>query len=134
MLIATLTTLFLLLSGSGTGAEGAPPKAWFDHALDLVGDHVQDSDRAERARSILEEIGAENESFVKRVLKIRERLVEVDRDYHATREDYRAIYREIDGEWTRKEAKFRHLLFDLREVITPEEWTPLFTEVHRRSE
>ena len=81
----------------------------------------------------LAEMKDENQAFMKRVLEIREKLDEVDRDYHAKPEDYLTIYREIDAEWTAKEKTILDLLLDLRKEVTPEEWTPLFTEVHRRS-
>ena len=133
MLIATITALYLLLSGGGSDADGAPRKLWFDRAHELVGDYVKDEDRADRARSILEEMQDENQAFMERVLELREKLGEVDRDYHAKREDYWTIYREIGAEWTAKEKLLLNLLFDLKKEIPPEEWTPLFAEVYRRS-
>jgi hypothetical protein len=103
---------------------GAEP-GWVEIAADLVADHVTDSERRDRAEAVFEEMEGVLAEFEKRILELRKEIIEVDLRYHATAEDYRAVFPKLDATWEWRTKRMIDLLYELRKHITREEWEPL---------
>ena len=122
MVIATLTLLaFLFFGGAGGG--------WVGFAHKEVSKSVSDSSRAKAAKNVLKQMQDVVDGHGKHILKLREELSAVERNYDSTAEDYRKVYRKLDAAWRESENRLVELRIELLQHMSPEEWRDLCDRV-----
>lgn len=118
-----MAILFAVLLGGGADEN------WIALASRHVSDSIQDSEREEAAKTILEQMWDVVEAHKTRVLEIRREFDSVRRNYRATAADYRAVFRKIDKAWVAAENRVIKLRFELLRQFNPKEWVDLNTRV-----
>jgi hypothetical protein len=125
MLIAALTTLFLLVFTGGSGGD-RDILATITRIEPAVQACVKDSARAGRGARIAREMRSELKAFMDQVKKDREAFLEVDARHETTEDDLWKVFRASTTTWETYEHRLIELRFTLKETLTREEWKALF--------
>jgi len=125
MLIAALTTFFVLVFVGGSGGEHNL-RATIARLEPAVQACVADSARAEKGSRIAKEMQSELTAFLDQVKKDRKALIQADARHEATEDDLWNVFRKSTETWNTHEHRLIDLRFKLKEALTREEWKALF--------
>jgi hypothetical protein len=112
--------------GSGAVDAGALTPATVEELGDRVEIVVQDSRRAEAARTTLAELGQAAASFEKAFTASGKAITRSYRDHAADRAEIEAALDQLNIDWERGQARMLDLRFELRDQLTREEWAALY--------
>ena len=122
MLIATIAAILLFLSGGGGGQYLAAMEKY-------IPKFVEDEARAARATGLVEQMADEKAEFIRRIIRARSRLFDLDVRHNASRYEYRQVFLDMDKEWDAFETRFLDLQYELRGELEREEWNAIFEKV-----
>lgn len=119
MIIATLSALLLFFGG---GVLGDSDEQMVALMKDAAAECIADPGRREEAQQVLDRMQREVADYEFQLFGQRRRLLNVDRDYDATPEDYRVVVRHMHAVWLGTERRLIDLRFQLRDLMTRDEW------------
>ena len=133
-LLILLTLVALVLPGCAKhhrmhhpgyrGGDAATDRAKHEVSA-LVDKTIQDSQKAEQAKATMENIVAEAKDSRQRNRQFHEQLYELNANYDATPEEFLKILDEMNSRRMQSATKILRLRFDMKELMTEEEWKAL---------
>ena len=133
-LLILLTLVALVLPGCARhhrmhhhgyrGGDAAIERAKQDVSA-LVDKSIQDSQKAEQAKATMENIVAEARQSRQQNRQFHEQLYELNANYAATPEEFLKILDEMNSRRMQSATKILRLRFDMKELMTEEEWKAL---------
>ena len=118
MIMATLGALLLFFGGGLAGGHEQMVALMREAASECVAE----AQRRNEVDRVLARMQREMDDYEARLSELRRRLLSVDGDYGATAEEYRAIVGDLHAAWMTTERRLVNLRFDLRDLMTPQEW------------
>jgi hypothetical protein len=116
-------TFALIDCASMSGKESAVPTAdWFHSLRDSVLDNVKDNERARKAIALINQADQAVLNYVSEAEENAQRLRELNADYDATREDFAAVFANLDASNRSIKKLLLGLRSDLVAVVEPDEW------------
>lgn len=106
------------------GGDAAVERAKQD-VESLVDKTIQDSKKAEQAKAIMGQIVAEAKHSRQQSRHFHEQLYELNARYDAAPEDFLKILDGMNGQRMQSASKILRLRFDMKELMTEEEWKAL---------
>ena len=91
----------------------------------LVDKSVQDTQKDEQAKVIMENIVAEAKHSRQQNRQFHEQLYELNANYEAAPEDFLKILDEMNGRRMQSASNILRLRFEMKELITADEWKAL---------
>ena len=123
-ILALLSMTFALIDcASMSGKESAVPTAdWFHSLRDSVLDNVKDNERARKAIALINQADQAVLNYVSEAEENAQRLRELNADYDATRDDFAAVFANLDASNRSIKKLLLGLRSDLVAVVEPDEW------------
>jgi hypothetical protein len=116
-------TFALIDCASMSGKESAVPTAdWFHSLRDSVLDNVKDNERARKAIALINQADQAVLNYVSEAEENAQRLRELNADYDATRDDFAAVFANLDASNRSIKKLLLGLRSDLVAVVEPDEW------------
>lgn len=125
MLAALLAAYFL--SGGGTNVSILTPAAvkQLSQQVEVI---VEDPVRSESAKKILKSLRKEIKGFDKEFSKSNKKLTKLYKDHASDMEGAPAIFGDLDVSWEAAQGRAFDLRFELKDLLTREEWEALFAK------
>lgn len=117
-------------TGHGRDMEAVGEKAQQEMAR-LIGQTVQDPERATRAKAIVAEMIEEIKASMKQQRESHRTLYEVNANYNAAPEDFTKILDDANNQRMRSAAMILALRFRLKETLKLDEWKALTDGMNR---
>jgi hypothetical protein len=118
---------YFLGGGAGGINAGALTPAAVEELSDRAAIVVEDPVRAEAAQSILEDLRKDVITFDKKFAAAGKGVRRSYRDHAADRAEVEAALEQLNRDWERGQQRSLDLRFELREHLTREEWTALYS-------
>ena len=128
MLIATITALILLFGG---GSDAAGVKANVEIMQGLIEEHIDEDMRRAQVADVLQEMIQELEAFEQRAAELSKGIFDVDKNYEATAEDFRAVFKKINHNWESTQRRMVALRFEMHGLMRRDEWNGLFADLRK---
>ena len=123
-MLAGIALVVLLMFGGG---------AKLDIVNKSLKSYVESSERAKRAQEIVQKLSEARIATKDRVVAIRADIRALDEKYDATADEYRAHLRRLDKEWHGLQKILLDGRFQLRDLLTEQEWNAVFVRVQQKS-
>lgn len=136
--LLALTLLVLAAAGCGRHYGRGDVDAMGDRALKevaaLIDKTVQDPEKAKRAQAIAADIVEEVKQSYRMNRQFHRQLYELNANYEATPEEFTKILDDMNNARMRSATKILGLRFNLKELLTAQEWKALTDEMRAARE
>jgi hypothetical protein len=123
MLIATITALILIFSGGGLRAD---LRATVAQIQKWAGKSLENEAKRQRVLEISDAMENLLDAYVEGVRARRGALLVIDSRYESTADDYRRVFRELDGVWDETELGLTNARAQLKKELTREQWEAMY--------
>lgn len=123
MIFVPILVVALLFGGS---------RAEVVQTMDTAIKHVvTDPGRAKQAQEVVAKIAQEHADLESTIIDLRQQALALDENPSASAADYEAIYHKLDAAWTAHQQRILDLRFQLRDILTEQEWNKVFEKVDK---
>ncbi|MBK8869737.1 MAG: hypothetical protein IPN19_01495 [Elusimicrobia bacterium] len=122
--------LLVLLMMTGACGSGSKSKDWNPEQARAqwepeVMKRVKDTERANKVIDLAVQVEAKNRVLMEEIAKFKRDLMEVNKNYESTREDYGHVFKKFKEEKNQALEEIVEAMFAMREQTSPEEWKKL---------
>ncbi len=114
----------LVVTGCSRGAKKtpAPGEEWADDLRSRIEKHIDDPEKKGQLLNLVDQDIGIFKNLSQETTTYNKKLIDVDRNYHSTPDDFRTVFSEYNQTRYRLRAQSLEVRFKMQALCTPEEW------------
>jgi len=120
-------SFLIALAGCSKGKKNSPEPGdeWAEDLRARIEKYIQDPDKKNQLMDLVDQDMTVFKQLAQAAELNQKSLLDVDRNYHSTPEDFKKVFAEFNETRYRLRAESLEIRFQMKDLCTPEEWEGL---------